>query len=244
MQFLSVHQGTHSAFVVAQRSEQPTVEQDADLLKAMEDLKSDKPETVVDAHRRIASIEARRVRSEEEARATEFKRQQEVSNVFLGRHTKDFNNCQANVNVIAEYFKANQLEWTLDNLEIAFAANEHKLAPVVEQAVETNTQPETTPTVEVVPQPTPTVTAPVVPAANTATETPRPGVNGGIIPGQNSGTRPNGGVPSVPKIDWAAEIRSWDPGTMRLKMKDPKVRPHLDQYFKDRAAAQAARTAR
>jgi hypothetical protein len=221
-------------------TQQPTAEQDADLLKAMEDLKSEKSETVVDAHRRIASIEVRRAQAEQDKNSAEIRRQQEVSQVFLKRHIKDFNNCQANINLVADYFKEHQLEWTLDNLEITFAAIEHKLAPVAEPAVESNAQPTPTITEQPTPQPVATVTAQPTTQTNTVVDQPRPGVNGGIIPGQNSGTRPNGGLPVTPKIDWAAEIRSWDGPTMRRKMQDPKVRPHVDQYFKNRAAAKAS----
>src|SRR5258708_7324027 len=40
---------------------------------------------------------------------------------FKTRHLADFYDCTANGNILRDYLTANNLEWTVDNLEIAFA---------------------------------------------------------------------------------------------------------------------------
>jgi len=57
-------------------------------------------------------------------------RQEQVSYAFLRAHLNDFNNCEANVALIADHLKENRLDWTLDNLETAFKTLKPKLAPV------------------------------------------------------------------------------------------------------------------
>lgn len=47
---------------------------------------------------------------------------------FLSLHPEDFYNCDANGQVLANYLQANNLAWTPDNLEIAFATEAGKLA--------------------------------------------------------------------------------------------------------------------
>jgi hypothetical protein len=77
----------------------------------------------------------------------------------------------------------------------------------------------------------PTVPAQVVVPVNPVPETPRPGVNGGIVPGQNSGSRP--GAQSEPLTITMAEINKWDGKTLREKMANPSVRPQIERAIAD-----------
>jgi len=43
-----------------------------------------------------------------------------ISNEFMRRHLHDYNPCEANQKAIGEYFSQHKLEFTLDNLEVAF----------------------------------------------------------------------------------------------------------------------------
>jgi hypothetical protein len=179
-------------------------------------------------------------------------RHEKVSLAFLRSHINDFNNCKANVEMIAKYLEENKLEWTTDNLELAFVAKESELAPVerpVAPVVPANPVVTVTPTVVAVPA-APVVTAPVVPAApvvvqpvvaapapvtppaNPVVIAPRPGVNAGIIPGQNSGIRPA----AQPTGLTAEEIKSWDAATMRKNMKNPSMRAQIEKFVADRNA--------
>lgn len=223
-------------------SEVPTALSDAEMLVAIRDLKSDDPQKALEAHRKLNQAEVNKAKAEANAKLAateELRRQEQVSYTFLRAHQNDFNNCEANVNLIKDYFTENQLPWTSDNLEIAFHALESELAPVVVPVVATPpanpatvapaAKAATTPAVPVVVQPV--VTAPVIttPPANPATAQPRPGVNGGIVPGQASAPRPATGPTGVT----IEEIRSWDGPTMRTKMRNPQIRAQIEKALAD-----------
>lgn len=180
-----------------------------------------------------------------EANRLEVERQMRVSQQFLNAHKEDFNNCQANVDLIKDYFREHNLSWTYDNLEIAFNAIEPKLAPVVvEPAAPTapvNPAPvvaptTTTPAAPPVVQPTTPATVQPTTPNNPVVVEPRPGVNGGIIPGGNSGVRPNGGNNPQPTGLTAEEIASWDGPTMRAKMANRAIRPQIEKFILERNA--------
>lgn len=213
----------------------PVQASDAELLAAMKDLRSDDPQKQLDAVRKVQKVETDKIQAEADrklAEANELHRQQQVSRSFLDRHKQDFNNCEANVNIIKEYFMENELAWTLDNLEIAFHAKESELAPVESVApivpanpvVVAPVIPATPPAV----QPVVVATAPVITPVNPVVITPRPGVNGGLIPGQNSGSRPV--ITTTTKLT-AEEIRSWSGPTMRANMRNPAMRAQIDAFF-------------
>lgn len=222
----------------------PPVElSDAEMLSAIRDIKSEDPKTALAAVRKINQVEAARVKAEadaEVAKTNELARQERVSFTFLKNHLHDFNNCEANVNLIKGYFEEQQLAWTVDNLEIAFHALESELAPVVKPvtpaAAVVNPPPAVVPPTTVAAQPvvapvvTPPAPTPVV--VNPPAADPRPGVNGGLVPGQNSAPRP------APKTSGLTdeEVRSWDGPTMRLKMKNPILRAQIMQFVADRNA--------
>jgi hypothetical protein len=207
---------------------------DSELLIAAKDLKSDDPAVALAAHRKLNKAEADKQAEEYRIRlaeADEKNRAEKVSHAFLRNHVNDFNNCQANIELVKEYFVEHDLPWTADNLEIAFHDLEPKLAPVVPVAptVAANPQPVVTvPAVPVAPpvvQPVVAAPTPVAAPANLAPAIPRSGVNGGIIPGQTSGVRPE----VKPTGITIAEIRSWDGPTMRAKMRNPQLRAQIEE---------------
>jgi hypothetical protein len=209
-------------------SVQPAQMSDADVLAALRDLKSDDPQVQLAAHRKLNAAEIAKVKAEAEAKSAEDReqaRQQAVSFEFLKNHQTDYRNCQANTDLMREYFREHELPWTVDNLEIAFLALEDRLAPVAESTVETRpanpaptSQSAATPTAAPVVQPAPTVPVTQVPPANPVQAQPRPGVNGGIVPGQNTAPRPS----TRPQGLTIEEILSWDGPTMRAKMRSPQ----------------------
>ncbi len=212
----------------------PTQSSDAELLAFMKDLKSDDPQKQLDAVRKVQKLDTDRSKAESDqklAEINELRRQEQVSYKFLTQHQKDFNNCEANIALVKGYFQDNELAWTSDNLEIAFHALESELAPVESVAAIVPANPVVVAPVTVVPATPvvvqPVVIAPVVPAlpANPVVAAPRPGVNGSIVPGQNSGSRP---VATPTKTITAEEIRSWDGPTMRAKMRNPVLRAQIE----------------
>jgi hypothetical protein len=214
----------------------PAQQSDADLLAAMKDLRSDDPQKQLDALRKVQKAEADKVNAEQ----AEFRRQADVSKRFLANHKHDFNNCKANIEMVKEYFEQNpELAWTDDNLEICLHALESKLAPVepVAPVAPANPAPAVAPVVPTIAtpaavQPQVIVPAPTAAPANPVVIVPRPGVNGGLVPGETSASRPG---PAKPKGLTAEEIKSWDGPTMRANMRNPQMRPQIEQFFADRA---------
>lgn len=209
---------------------------DAELSAALVDIRSDDPKKAFDAQIRVTQEERRKAAEEREAA-----RQAQVSYAFLKKHIADYNNCEANNQALHDYIKENQLEWTLDNLEIAFIAKGSELAEVVKPVVpapSVNPAPAATPAVTTsaaVPVVQPTLTAPaqVVPPANPVGTAPRPGVNGGIVPGQTSGVRPAAKQTGIT----VEEIKSWDGPTMRMKMQNPAIRAQIEKLARERSEA-------
>lgn len=213
---------------------------DQELMATLKDLRSDDSQVQLAAHRKLQAADEAKKKAEQEkqeADKAEAKRQVDVSNRFLARHKHNFNPCQANVERFAKYFEDRKLDWTDDNLEIAFSDLEDSLAPVVEQAAPVapaNPAPAPAPTPATPAAATPVVqpapTATVTPAApvNPAPAAPRPGVNGGIVPGQQSAPRPV----AAPKGLTIEEILSWDGPTMRAKMRSP-LRAEIERVTRE-----------
>ena len=220
---------------------------DAELAQAIKDAKSDDPVKAVDAQKRIAKSEFDRnldpLRKENE-QLRGMLRAQEVSRQFLQLHKNDFNNCEANVKLISGYIQDNGLDWTLDNLEIAFLAKESELAPVdrvpVTPVVPANpvTTPASTPSTAAAPVVSAT---PVTPAPAQAVNQPRPGVNGGIEPGSTSTSRPSQTTPT--RRFTMAEIRKWSAQVMREHLARPADRAEIDAVVADYNAQKAAAAA-
>lgn len=227
----------------------PAEMSDAAILNAIRDLKSDDPKAALAAVRAINKAESDRIKAESDAKVeetNELRRQEQVTFMFLKNHRDDYHPCEANTNLFREYFQENQLAWTVDNLEIAFNALESELAPVVKPvapAAPVNPQPAAQPTpttVAALPvQPVVPAPAPTLPPVNPAVIAPRPGVNGGLVPGQNSAPRP---APKTSGLT-ADEVRKWDGPTMRLKMKNPTLRAQILQFVAEQNARKQHQTA-
>jgi len=229
----SLHEVNTQAVVPAA----PATMSDGDLLAAIKDLKSDDPKVALEAHRKLNKVEFDRVQAEADAKvaqANELRRQEKVTFDFLKAHRHDYNNCEANTKLLEAYFEENQLAWTTGNLEIAIHALENELAPVtapVVAAAPANPVPAaaTVPVTTAVSAPAQSVAAAPAQAAVAANPTPsapRPGVNGGIVPGQNSAPRPAATGPKGLTMD---EINAWDGPTMRAKMRNPQTRAEIER---------------
>jgi len=221
----------------------PVHSSDAELLSFMKDLKSDDPQKQLEAVRKVQKVETDRAKIESDrqlAEANELRRQEKVSYDFLVRHQKDFNNCQANIELVKAYFEENQLPWTSDNLEIAFLALESDLAPVA-VPVPPTPPANPVPVVAAVVPPTavaPVAVSPVVPTpvqavvpANPVPPARRPGVNGSLEPGQTSAVRPAAAAPKGLTVE---EVASWDGPTMRAKMRNPAIRAQIVAFAEAR----------
>jgi hypothetical protein len=203
-------------------------------------LKSDDPAQAVAAVKKAAEVTP----EQKAAQATSEANAALVTYQFLARHINDFNNCEANTKLLGEYFAENNLEWTLDNLEVAFKVLEDQLAPVPARAVPSvdNTAPGTTAAsaataaskaaaVPAAPA-TPAATAqPVTPTPSENTEPvrvePRPGVNGGIQPGAFSASRIVD-VQTTPGQLTRRDVSKWDAKTLMARMRDPIWKPQLE----------------
>lgn len=168
---------------------------------------------------------------------------------FMQKHVNDFNPCEANSLVIGEYLDEHNLQFTLDNLEAAFAdlsRQENKLAPVIRQetsvAVASNPPAAAATTVppsaaipavttEPVVDSTPVTAPPAAsqPAAAATASTPatatnqpaarRPGVNGSLPPGSLSAERPAGQSQTLGRKELLKVMKDMDPEILRKKLK-------------------------
>jgi hypothetical protein len=156
-------------------------------------------------------------------------------------HVHDYVQNEANSKLMSDYLTVNDMPPTFDNLEIAFNALESQLsqpeaAPVLPVPTPTNI-PVVAPVVEIVapvvpvaaPVAQPVVETPVTPAVqqNVLAPVKRPGVVGGIVPGQLSGTRPAIGK-SAPKLTMA-EIKAMPPEEYKNAMKNPSMRAEIER---------------
>lgn len=230
-----------------------------DRIQAAIDLNSDDEMVVVRAERKLRSDDILRGQ-QQKAVADEQARQKIVSDSFKARHVRDFNPCQANAKLITDYLKeqadadGNPLAWTEDNLELAFAATEPQLvpvqAPVVEETVPqvTNTPAVSTaqhtlkaPTSEIQPTPTAeaTLVTPVAPAATPNPPAPvrRPGVNGGLQPGQSTGLRPA----ATPSGLTMKDIAKWTGEQMRKEQQNPARKAEIARVIAAYNKARASR---
>ena len=197
---------------------------DAELQKLQDELKSE--------DRDVAAKAAEQVRRNDEAKkfaeadkAIEGARQARVSYAFLTKHVNDFNNCQANNKLLSDYIYDNKLEWTEDNLEAALIAVESQLAEKEQPAPVVPANPVPVTPAPVVPPPA-TVATPVPPAVpnNPAPPAARPGVNGGLIPGDQSAPRPS----SQPKGLTKEDVQKMSREEFRRRMKDPKFQAEVN----------------
>jgi hypothetical protein len=215
-----------------------------EILAIQKDLES-KDELVVAKAKAALELNAARRDRLELRKREDFVRGQAVSLTFRDQHP-EFNACEANSKVLSQYIRDNQLEWTLDNLEIAYAATESQLAPrTVEIPSRTIavSEPVAVPVVQEIKQEPPVtntpVAAPVVaqpPAsaaavAPTPVDPPAPTPNvaaqerktpaAGIEPGTLHGARPTGPVASKPTGLTKQDIAKMPRDEYRKRMRDP-----------------------
>ena len=197
---------------------------DAELQKLQDELKSE--------DRDVAAKAAEQVRRNDETKkfaeadkAIEDARQAKVSYAFLTKHVNDYNSCQANNKLLSDYIHDNKLEWTEDNLEAALIAVESQLAEKEQPAPVVPANPAPVTPAPVVPPPAPVAT-PVPPAVpnNPAPPAARPGVNGGLVPGEQSAPRPS----SQPKGLTKEDVQKMSREEFRRRMKDPKFQAEVN----------------
>lgn len=148
----------------------------------------------------------------EQERKANYDRGVAIAKQWVADHTDDYLPVQANTELIQDYFRTHNLVLTYDNLELAYAALESKLAKPA-RVVATANPPQSTP--EAVPAPAASITPPVVTtpetqvpvettppqapsttpettpavAHNAQTTARRPGVNGSLPPGTTTAGR-------------------------------------------------------
>ena len=183
---------------------------------------------------------------------TDFNNGRAVSLEFMRKHP-EFNSCDANAKIIGDYVKANNLEWSVDNLEIAYAETESQLAPrqsvqpkeepavpvvkgeIKPEVVAANTAPASESVVAPVPAPVaaPVASAPVetVPAApNVPAVTTKPPASG-IEPGSLHGGRPELGT-KKPVGYTKKQILDMPREEYKKRMKDPGFVRQVNILFK------------
>src|ERR1017187_1576512 len=117
---------------------------EAELVQFQEDLKGEDRDKSAKAAKQIREVEANNaIRGAAEAKA---------SYEFLTAHIQDYDRCEANNKVLADYIRGNNLEWNLENLEFALTSLGSQLAPK-EQPVPTPINPVVVTTAPIVPPP-------------------------------------------------------------------------------------------
>ena len=98
---------------------------------AVEEASKEKdPIKLKDAIRKVSKVD----RDVEIARQTAEAQGRVIGNAWLADHREDFQPCEANTKIIGDWLATNQLELSYENLELAFVANETRLAKPVPQA--------------------------------------------------------------------------------------------------------------
>lgn len=220
---------------------------DAEILQIAQDLNEDpaKAAKAAQAVRKLSNADAAEERERKAQEAIEEAHGRSISYQFMRNHLNDFNPCQANSDILTEYIQNNNLEWTVDNLEIAFAATESQLAPPTRPAI-----PASVPAVDNPPAPAPAVTAaPVVvavpeipavpPVVVEVAPAPVPVIpanpvipvrrvpNGGIQPGGLSGRPPV----QVPVGLTKKDIKDMPRDEYKRRVKDPKFVAEVNALF-------------
>ncbi len=238
---------------------EPTQISQAELDAAAKDITSEDPTVRASAVRKIARAEAETERAKFALEA-ENARQAKESYVFMREHVNDYNNCEANNTMLAQFILDNKLEWTADNLNIALGNLESQLAPVIRRdappvpvsepaavnpappaqpAATATAVPAAAPAVPAAPASTPAAAVPVAPAApaapaaNPAPAVParRPGVNAGLVPGSSlHGVAPQAKSAAETRKDLIKELRS-------MSAEEMKRRHKLDPKFYDKVNA-------
>jgi hypothetical protein len=217
--------------------------QDAEMAQAIQDLNSTDPAKKLAAIRKIAASDPAADQAKREAEAAR------QSYVFRSRHVQDFNGCAANVGLLTQYIQENELEWTADNLELAFDALQAQLAPVEVPRAAATYVPNPAPVVPAVSVPAPVIPAPVSanpapPVVPAVPAVPAPALTPAAQPAPVAVPVPVNPVPEPQRPSFHGglvpgeslsgsrphsstvqltkrEIRSWTPAQMREAMNDP-----------------------
>lgn len=209
-----------------------------ELVAAAADLDSDDPVKKAAAIRKLNRTDLIEKELEEAAIETKNAREASISYAFMRNHLHDFNPCAANGQLLSDYLKDNNLEWTEDNLEEAFSKVENQLAPVVKpEPVAPNAPAEPTPVPAAVVPAAPAaepVAAPVVasapaPAAPNAPAPARRVPSGGIQPGSLTAGRP---ATAKPAGLTKAQIKAWTGEQMRAYMRKPGGVAEINRVLK------------
>lgn len=226
------------------RAPEPKAMTDEELTALVEAARGEDPKVAAQAMRKIASDEANVQLQVETAKAQAAV----MTTNWMRKHMFDFNPCLANSNQIISYIEGDNpegtaLEYNEANLDAALEARteQGKLAsvtiperflPAAQPTINpAPTQPVTAePVVPAVQPSTVAPTAPVVPAARPnvpAVVVPRPGVNGGLVPGAQSGVRQT----AQPKGLTRAEVIAWSPAQMKIEMKKPGRKAEIERVM-------------
>jgi hypothetical protein len=179
-------------------AQQLTVEQRTALVAGVSN-----PATAEDSIKKLAgteSLEARVAAAEARAKEADIRAAQFS---FMTRHKDDYFPCVANAQSMSKYLNDNNLEVTVDNLEIAFAEIGDSLAQAPSTAAHQN-------------NPTIAVQNPVT----TPDLQPRRQPSFGVQPGTGSGSRPSNKPAEMTKKD-ILEKKKADPAWWKAQLKDP-----------------------
>lgn len=164
------------------------------------------PSQKKEAIREISGITELEKRLDAAEAKAQFADGERVAIAFMRNHLRDYYPCDANKKVVSDFLKENNLEFTLDNLEIAFVNVKDQLAD--DPRLQNN--------------PTP--------IASTAQPQAQQRQSGfGIEPGSGSGNRPvaQAGNGKMGKKDVLAKKKA-DPAWWRQVMQDDKLRAEVD----------------
>jgi hypothetical protein len=213
------------------KSAEPARMTDAQIAAVAVELESEDKAVQEAARKRIeddAKLVAKKQSVDQDALDRENVRQSAVSLEFMRNHVRDYNPCKANGQIIGDYIRNNNLEWTVENLELAFLETESQLVPVAEPAI-TKPAPAANPAEQA-----PTVAPAAIVAAQPAAQPTIPAgvapprASGGIEPGvTTTGRQPVAQTPRLTKAD----VRKWTPAEMRKQLKDPKVLAEFNLLF-------------
>jgi len=156
--------------------------------------------TLVEAE--YGNIDERLTKAEEREAAAE---RQRVAYQWMAAHPEFFN-CNANGKILADYLNSNQLEWTPDNLDIAFAMTQDRMAQ----------SPAATP---------PPVEAPPEPPPNPPQR--RPQATPDLQPGTLNGN-PRTQKPGLTKADYLRMGRD-NPAEFKRHLANPKLRAEMQK---------------
>jgi hypothetical protein len=143
----------------------------------------------------------------QEARQARMKAEEtRVARLWMAQHS-DYYPCEANSRLLGAYLEENGMAWTIDNLEIAFAACEDRLATrPAQKAAPSNETPSNEPA--------------------TPSNPPQKKSASGIMPGQFTANKPVRAAGMTKKE--AVELAKKNPGEYKRMMRDPKLAKILE----------------